>query len=49
MEALDAQAVRQFFRWLKDQGLSDNGRHAYLRAPEIESHLDRIRANLAES
>lgn len=31
-EALDAQAVRQFFRWLKDQGLSDNGRHTYLRA-----------------
>src|SRR3989304_2506527 len=31
-EALDAQAVREFFRWLKDQGLSDNGRHTYLRA-----------------
>jgi site-specific recombinase XerD len=24
--------VRQFFRWLKDQGFSDNGRHTYLRA-----------------
>lgn len=31
-ETLDAQAVRQFFRWLKDQGLSDNGRYTYLRA-----------------
>jgi len=31
-ETLDAHAVRQFFRWLKDQGLSDNGRHTYLRA-----------------
>ena len=31
-ETLDVQAVRQFFRWLKDQGLSDNGRHTYLRA-----------------
>ncbi len=32
VETLDAQAVRRFFRWLKDQGPSDNGRHTYLRA-----------------
>jgi hypothetical protein len=25
VETLDAQAVRRFFRWLKDQGLNDNG------------------------
>lgn len=24
--------MRHFFHWLKDQGLSDNGRHTYLRA-----------------
>ncbi len=29
---IDAQTIRQFFRWLKDQGLSENGRHVYLRA-----------------
>ncbi len=32
VETLDAHAVRQFFRSLKDQGVSDNGRHTYLRA-----------------
>lgn len=24
--------MRQFFRWLKHEGLRDNGRHTYLRA-----------------
>ncbi len=31
-EVLDAQTVRRFFRWLKDQGLTDKCRHTYLRA-----------------
>ncbi|MGH2372786.1 MAG: site-specific integrase [bacterium] len=34
-EALDAHAVRQFFRWLKDQGLSDNGAHVPARAADV--------------
>lgn len=32
VEGIDGDAVRRFFRYLKDKGLSDNGRHVYLRA-----------------
>jgi len=32
IEQIDATILRQYFRHLKDRGLSDNGRHAYLRA-----------------